>query len=224
MSDELGRTRRYNAPEVLPPASQVVTHAPEVGNLPQGFLGMSIFARARYAGEQKQFEAYTRLVSAKNALIRVLAEQRRLVEDFEYASERVRNLDDIRETARQDVRNKLQSVKVQSEALKAETELTALRAETEKERLLYERDRLRQMREGLNASPKERAAPRSMADKFKEVGDEIEELERAVQAYRADQIRKAGGEENLSEDAKRLISQFEFVRNSAVNDVMAKLA
>src|SRR4051794_17650050 len=123
MSDEYGQTQKYNLPEVVPPASHSVTHAPEVGNLPQGFLGVSLFARARYASEQKQFEAYTRLVSAKNALVRVLSEQRKLIEDFEYASERVRHLDDIRETARQDVRNRLATVRAQGEALKTETEL-----------------------------------------------------------------------------------------------------
>jgi hypothetical protein len=189
-----------------------------VSNLPQGLLGMAIFARARYASEQKQIEAYNRLVDAKNALIRSLNTQQALVVEYAIAAERIRNLDDIRETARLEVRNQLAGVR-------AAGELAALRVEVEKERLQLERDQYRQRREALNAPPAA-SQPRSkatMADSFKQVGDDIEEIEQAYARLRAEVIGRAGSEENLSEEDRRRLQQFELLRDNLLNEAMGAL-
>lgn len=216
MSDDEGEPKRYPAPEVLPPISRSVSLAPEVSDLPQGLLGMSLFARARYASEQKQFEAYRQLVAAKNALVRVLTEQRSVTEAYVIASERMRHLDDIRAVARLEVKARLDGIKAQGE-------LSQLQFETEKERLMYERDRYRKMREGLNAPPPEAGGKTTFANQFNDVCSEIEELERAFEDYKAEVIARAGGEGNLSEDELRRLGQFEMVRDSALNDVLGKL-
>jgi hypothetical protein len=216
MTNDGNGPKRFSAPEILPPIPQSVSLAPEVTSLPQGFLGMSLFARARYASEQKQFEAYTRLVSAKNALVRALTEQRILTVQYVEASEEVRNLDDVRERARLRMRAEMG-------ALRQSADLAELRFETEKARLEYERDRYRKMRDDVNA-PKERATDRpkkSMADAFKEVGGEIDQLIESFNEYRAERIRKAGGEENLTDEERRRFTQWELVINNHINDAMA---
>lgn len=204
--------------EVLPPISRSVSSAPEVSNLPQGFLGMAIFARARYASEQKQIEAYNRLVDAKNALIRSLNVQQSLAVEYAIAAERIRNLDDIREAARIETRNQLAGVR-------ASGELAALRVDVEKERLQLERDQYRQRREALNTTPAS-SQPRTkatMADSFKQVGGDIEEIEQAYAKLRAEVIGRAGNEANLSEEDRRRLQQFEFLRDNLLNDVMGAL-
>ena len=78
--------------ELIPASPRSVSLAPEIAHLPQGMLGMGFFARARYASEQKQFEAYSRLVDAKNGLLSALTEQQNLIVGFEIGRERARNL------------------------------------------------------------------------------------------------------------------------------------
>jgi hypothetical protein len=218
MTDE--SERRVLDGEVLPASPRSVSLAPEVAHLPQGMLGMGLFARARYASERKQFESYTLLVRAKNDLLRELNEQQRLVVDYAIDGERSRNLDLLREGARQQIRN-------QVAAIQNEGELAGLRFETEKDRLLLERDRLRKARLDFNAPPTPPSGgggkKSSLADDFNDVGKEIERVERAYEELRAEIVKRAGGEGNLSEDQRRRLKQFELLRNKLLNDAMEAL-
>lgn len=205
--------------EVLPPLSRSISSAPEVSNLPQGFLGMTIFARARYASEQKQIEAYHRLVNAKNQLLVALTAQHVLALEYGIAAERLLNVDILRETARTEIRNQLN-------AMRNAGELAELGAAVEKERLQLELDRYRQQRAALNApaiSREARAKP-SMADSFKQVGDDIEEIEQAYARLRAEIIGRVGGEANLTEEDEQRLGQFEMLRNNLLNEVMGALS
>lgn len=205
--------------ELLPATPRTVSLSPEVTHLPQGAFGMSLFARARYASERKQFEAYTQLVSAKNTLLRALAQQQDLIVEYGVAAERARNLDDLREIARLEIKSKLARIR-------GDAELGSLRFETEKERLLYERDRLRKAREALNAPPVEPkpAAPKpTMAEEFEALSKEIEEIEGAYSRLRADIVNRAGGEANLTEEQRQRLGQFELLRDKLLQDVMQVL-
>lgn len=210
--------RRVLQGELLPPTPRAVSLAPEVAHLPPGLLGMSLFARARYASEQKQFEAYTRLVSAKNGLLRELKEQQQLLVEFTVQAERAQNLDDLRDIERQKIRNELA-------AIRREGEISNLRHETEVERLQFERDRYRKARLDLNAPP---ASPRpkpkaTMAESFRDVGKEIEEVEQAFEELRTAAIREAGGEEHLSPAVRDRLRQFELLRDQLINEAMGAL-
>lgn len=212
--------RRVVEGELLPPTPRAVSLAPEVAHLPQGMLGISLFARARYASEQKQFEAYTRLVSAKNGLLRELQEQQRLLVEFAVQAERAQNLDDLRDIERQKIRNELA-------AIRREGEISNLRHETEVERLQFERDRYRKARMDLHpppSSPPPKPKPQpTMAESFRDVGKEIEEVERAFEELRTAAIREAGGEEHLSPAVRDRLRQFELLRDQLINEAMGAL-
>jgi hypothetical protein len=219
-----GKDRRVLQGELLPASPRSVSLAPEVAHLPQGMLGVGHFARARYASEQKQFEAYTRLVHAKNDLLRALNEQQQLIVGYAVEGERARNLDDLREIARQEIRNQLAAVRQQGE-------IGALRHETEVERLMLDRDRLRKARQDFNTPPAPvPAAPQSpppkkntLADDFTEVGKEIERIEQAYEKLRAEIIQRAGGMDALTEDQQHRLKQFEVLRNRLLNEAMEAL-
>jgi hypothetical protein len=211
-SDEPRRPRQ----EILPPVSRTITSAPEVSTLPQGFLGMAIFARARYASEQKQVEAYHRLVNAKNALLQALNTQQGLAIEYAIVAEQLNNIDVIRAAARTEVHNRLAAVR-------AAGELDQLRFDSEKERLLLERDQYRQRRDRLNTPPAPPRPKESTAEAIKKVGDEIEEIEQAYARLREDFIAKAGGEGNLTEQDRQRLGNFQILRDSLLNDVMGAL-
>jgi hypothetical protein len=212
--------------EILPAVPHAVSEAPEIGHLPQGFLGISLFARARYASEQKQFEAYTRLVCAKNVLLQMLTQQRGLMVEYAIQSERARNLGSIRETARLHVQTELEQARSSLENVRIGREMNRFRFEAESERLRYERDYQRKAREALNTIPtKPEPAPKqTVADRLRSVGTEIDDIERAYAELRDGLIAGSGGEENLSDEQRIRLDQFEVLRNNILNDVMAELA
>jgi len=222
MSDE---PRKVLSGEVIPAGPRNVSLAPEVAHLPRGMLGMSLFARARYASEQQQFEAYTRLVGAKNNLLRALHEQQGLVVAFVEASERASQLDTIRAAARADVRNNLARIEAEGRRIARGEQLADAQAELELERLAFERDRLRKQRADFSAPPTP-STPRSkesMADRFREVGSEIEDVEKAFEEFRASKIREAGGEDGLSDEVRKQLKQFELLRDRYINDALGAL-
>jgi hypothetical protein len=208
MTDDT-RDKRVLSGELLPASPRSVSLAPEVAHLPQGMLGIGLFARARYASEQKQFESYSRLVHAKNDLLRALNEQQALIVDYAIEGERARNLDDLRAIARQKIQNELAGIR-------GDAELNGLRFETEKERLLLERDRLRKARLDFNAPPvaptKSPGKKSSLADDFNDVGREIEKVEAAYEELRAELIKRAGGG---AEPDRGPAPPFEAVRTAA---------
>lgn len=217
MTDDTAQKRVLHG-ELVPASPRSVSLAPEVSHLPQGMLGIGLFARARYASEQKQFEAYSRLVYAKNDLIRALNEQQSLLVGYALEKERALNLDDLRATARQEIQNKLRNVR-------QEGELSGLLFEAEKERLLLETARLRKARVDFGAPPATPAPNKktSLADDFNDVGHEIEKIERAYEELRSELIKRAGGEQNLTEDQRTRLKQFELLRDKLLNEAMEAL-
>lgn len=218
MTDNSARRVVYG--EIVPATPRSVTLAPEVSHLPQGLLGIGFFARTRYASERKQFEAYSRLVNAKNHLLAALIEQQRLLVGYAIADERVRQLDNFREIARLQVRHELSGIRRVGE-------LNELQLDIEKERLLLEHDRVRKARSDFNAPPappaNEPGKKPSLADGFEKVGKEIENIEQAHQRFSADVIERAGGEQNLSDDQRRRLRQFELLRDKLLNEAMEAL-
>lgn len=208
--------RRPQTGEVLPPLREVAVNPLDVQQLPQGILGSSLFARIRYASEQRQIEAYTSLVASQNALARALNEQGVLVVEHGKLSERVRNLDAIRLTARAQINNELS-------AILGEGELAALRLEAERERLHLQIEQTRKARSDLNAPPRTPPAPKTTADLFREAGKSIEDTIRAFEEFKQGKIKEAGNEEALSASDKRLLQSLEVMKNRIVNDIVSGL-
>ncbi len=205
--------------ELIPSSPRQVSFAPEVEHLPAGHWGIPLLARARYASERKQFEGYTRLVNAKTQLVRALADQRAAVQEFAWQSERANNLGTIQETAKQSVLNEWAAIHRQGE-------MAELAADAERERLLLVRDQYRLQREALNAPPAPSPPPKeeeTMAQAFARIFKDITEIERVFEESRLEEIRRAGGEQHLSEDQRRRLDQFVLLRDHLVNDIMAGL-
>ena len=226
--------------EILPPLHQTTSSVPDVASLPQGMFGTSLFARARYASEQKQIDAYTRLVRAKNDLVRELETQFHLTVSFARASARAAEMDTHRAVGRSQAHLELGLIDEQLEALaerrealnyrqdahKERRELDNLAYQEEKELRLLRIERARQAREQFLAPPgpaKTPKAPPTMAENIVKVGKELDEIEQAFASERIRRINAAGGEENLSSDERRRLGQFELMKNKALNDIIAEL-
>jgi hypothetical protein len=213
--------------EVLPPLRQTISSVPDVANLPPGLFGTSLFARARYASEQKQIEAYTRLVHAKNELVRELETQFHMAVSFARASERAGQMETHKAIGRSQAELEWGLLEEQRrEAGNERRELDKLAFEEEKEVRLLRVEQAKRSREQFLAAPVPAGAPKApptTADKLKSVGQEIDEIERAFADERERMIRAAGGEENLSDDESRRLGQFEMMKNKILNDVMAEL-
>ena len=243
MSDD-DRHSLANRQEVLPPLRQSVSSVPDVSQLPTGMFGISLFARARYASEQKQFEAYTRLVRAKNELASALETQFDLAVSFARASGRASQLPTYVEIGKSQAALELGLIQEQLDELKSRRESATLLNEARKERRELENlahqeaKELRQLRinqakraneEFLNPPapppppPPPKASP-TTADKIREVGQEIDEIERAFADERKRMIASAGGEANLSADAQRALGQFEVRKNSLLQEVLGALS
>ena len=219
--------RRVIRGEIIPAAPRSVSLAPEISHLPQGMLGMGLFARARYASEQKQFEAYTRLVDAKNALIQALTSQQGLITAFALEANRARYLPELKEIGRLDIQGTLAAIHRQAALDERRFENEKMRLENEQDRLLFERDRLRKARDDFNnppAPPPSVASKKSsLADDFENVGKEIEAIEQAYARMRADIIERAGGEQHLSDDDRERLNRWELLRNKLLSDAMEVL-
>lgn len=208
--------------EVLPPNPRSVSLAPEVSHLPAGMLGMTLFARARYASEQRQFEAYSRLVYAKNGLLRALTEQKQLMVNYALEDERAQNLDSLRAIARLQIGGQINEILRKGE-------IDALRHDIELERLMLDRDRSRRAREDFNVPRAPSDAPMSstkkptLADDFGKIGKEIEEIEQAYEQLRSDIIERAGGEDRLTGDQRDRLRSFEMLRDKLLNEAMTAL-
>jgi hypothetical protein len=55
------------------------------------------------------------------------------------------------------------------------------------------------------------------------VTKDIEEVEREFQKFKAEMVRRAGGEENLSDEQREHLKRFELLRDKLVNDAMEVL-
>jgi hypothetical protein len=223
VSDSDNSTRRLAKAEVLPPLALDASAPMDVAHLPRGVLGVSLFARARYASEKKQVEAYHRLVSAKNALLRAFTEQQGLIQTYAAQAERAYNLDDIRETARLGVRRELMLARQQLAATETEVSLRGLRAELEKESLELELARLRKARAEFDAGPTNSGGKRTIADKFEDVGKEIEEIEASYEQLRTEMVTRAGGEDKLTAADRHRLGQFALLKEKLLNDAMEAL-
>ena len=233
-----------NRQEILPPLRQSVSSVPDVSQLPTGMFGISLFARARYASEQKQIEAYTRLVRAKNELVSALETQFDLAVSFARASGRASQLPTYRKIGESQAHLELGLIQEQLDDLKSRSEMANLANQARIERreldnLAYQEEKeLRQLRidqvkrareEFLNppeppAPPPPPKAPPTTADKIREVGQEIDEIERAFGDERKRMIAAAGGEGNLSAEARRALGQFEVRKNNLLNEVLGGLS
>ena len=215
--------------EILPPLRQSINSVPDVSQLPPGLFGTSLFARARYASEQKQIEAYTRLVRAKNELISALETQFHLAVSFARAAERAGQMETHRAVGRTQAHLELGLIQDQLDGLKERRELTNLAYQEEKEIRLLRIEQAKRAREQFMAppepaeAPKAPKAPPTTADKIREVGKEIDEIERAFAEERERRTSEAGGEANLSEDARRSLGQFEVMKNNLLNEAMGAL-
>lgn len=224
MSAEKEERRTVTRVEVLPPTTPSVALPPNVRNLPQGLFGMPLMARVRYASEQKQIEAYQRLVAAKNGLLRSLQEQQGLVEGFAGSAERARHLDDIREAARLDVKTELARARQRHADSLNDAETRQLQGEVGKTRLQIELLQLQRERERLE-NPAAHADParQTVAERFESMRKEVEEIEAAHAALYAKMVAEAGGEENLSAVDRHRLEQFGMMRERFVSSVMEAL-
>ena len=207
--------------EIIPAAPRTVSLAPEISHLPQGMLGMGLFARARYASEQKQFEAYTRLVLAKNALMQALTSQQGLIIAFALEADRARYLRELKAIGRHQIQGTLTAIQRQAE-------LDEIKFQTTKNLLTAEQLRSQNMLDDLLSPPPAPApaAPAmkpSLADDFENVGKEIEAIEQAYGRMRADIIERAGGEQHLSDEDRERLNRWELLRNKLLSDAMEVL-
>lgn len=229
--------------EILPPLRQSTISVPDVSQLPTGLFGTALFARARYASEQKQIEAYTRLIRAKNELARTLETQFDLAVSFARASGRASQLPTYRKIGESQAHLELGLIQEQIDALETRREAAERFSEAQKERReldnldFQEQKAVRKLRidqanrahdEFLNppeppAPPPPPKAPPTTADKIRAVGQDIDEIERAFADERQRMIDAAGGEANLSAETKRALSQFEVRKNNLLNEVLGAL-
>lgn len=197
--------------EVLSPLSGQISSAPDVSRLPQGAFGMAFFARARYASESKQIQAYETLVRAKSRLVEALTEQGRLLEGYALQAVRAQELDTLREIERLKIR-------AQRADLETATRIAQLRGQIEIEQLEQHLANLRK--------PSAASAPREkpgLADQFVDLGKEIDEIDRAHARLRADLVARAGGEAKLSDDDRHRLSKFDLLREQLLNQAMEAL-
>lgn len=242
MSDD-DRYTPTNRQEILPPLRPSGTSVPDVSQLPTGLFGTSLFARARYASEQKQFESYTRLVRAKNELLSALETQFDLAVSFARASGRASQLPTYRKIGESQAHLELGLIQEQLDALETRREAAERFSEAQKERReldnldFQEQKAVRKHRidqanrahvDFLNppeppAPPPPPKAPPTTADKIRAVGQDIDEIERAFADERQRMIDAAGGEANLSAETKRALTQFEVRKNNLLNEVLGAL-
>lgn len=225
MSDENKGSLAYRQ-EVLPALGHSVSSVPDVSQLPQGLFGTALFARARYASERKQIEAYSRLVRAKNELLGLLKTQFDLAISFAAASERASQMETYRQIGRTQADLELGQIEDQLATLRERRELTNLAYEEQKLHSQMRIKRAERELEQLRAEPAPQPPPTSpltTADKIREVGRQIDEVEHAYTQERERMIRAAGGDEKLSDDARRRLGQFEMVKEKLLHDVLAGL-
>lgn len=218
-----------NRQEILPPLRQSVSSVPDVSQLPTGMFGISLFARARYASEQKQIESYTRLVNAKNLLVSALETQFDLAVSFARASGRASQVPIYREIGRSQADLEFGLIQDQIDGLKERRELNNLAYQEEKARRQLRTAQANRALEQFKTPPEPAEVPKApqppptMADKIRKVGMEIDEIERAFTEERDRRVRAAGGEDKLPAGEIRRLGQFELMKNKALNDIIAEL-
>lgn len=210
MNSERGESDVNDRPIVprRPLQGQVLPPLREDLQLPPAPLRIPLLARMKYRSEERQIEAYTRLVAAKNLLLSVLDDQRLLLIAREISIERMDNLSSIREIERLKIRNELK-------LLEKDAELEELLRSVQIEEL---RVRLGQAKR-LNAELENPTPPppkRTVAEQIEEALVELREVDDLFNQRRDELIKAAGGVANLSEDERQTLERLEILRRTHV--------
>lgn len=185
---------------------------------------MAMFARARYASEARQIECYNNLVRVKSTLLSALNEQQRLFAQYVTQSGELQNLDQLRETGRARVLAGLESAKKELRNLEREDRLADARAEAEMARLKFDAERYRKATADLTRPPDKGGSPRpTLADQLKQAGDDLDQINAAYEELRKREVEQAGGEENLSQNARDRLKQFEMLRDKLLTDALGSM-
>ena len=180
--------RRVIRGEIIPAAPRSVSLAPETSHLPQGMLGIGFMARARYASERKQFEAYTLLVRAKNELMRELTAQQGLITGLALEADRARYLPELKEIGRLDIQGTLAAMHRKAVLDEKHFQNEKTRLENEQDRLLFAGERLQKARADFNnppvPAPTVATKKPSLAEDFENVGKEIDGIQSDLRDFK----------------------------------------
>lgn len=193
--------RRALEGQVLPPLREDLA-------LPPAPLNIPLLARMKYRSEERQLEAYARLVEAKNALLDVLQRQRELLEAREISIVRIENLDKLREIERLKIDNRLT-------LLLKDAELEGLRKGVEIEELHVRLAEAKRRRAEIE-SPAPPAEKPTMGKRLATALENLREVDDVFKRQRAELIEAAGGEDNLTNDERQELERLEILRRTQV--------
>jgi len=162
----------------------------------------------KYRSEERQLQAYARLVEAKNALLDVLQRQRELLEAREISIVRIENLDKLREIERLKIDNRLT-------LLLKDAELEGLRKGVEIEELHVRLAEAKRRRAEIE-SPAPPAEKPTMGKRLATALENLREVDDVFKRQRAELIEAAGGEDNLTNDERQELERLEILRRTQV--------
>lgn len=218
--DNLGPRRVQG--EVLPTSPTSPNLPPDVSHLPRGFLGMALTARARYASETKQIEAFHRFVSAKNQLLIALNEQQQGIEQHVRGNARLEHLPAIKAAAGLNALADLELAQQRLAGLRVSGEIAALDRHIERKRKELELARLTKEQEDWEAG-RARSNANTVAERFDQAAKEIDEIEAAYQKRYRDEVARAGGEDRLDAEVRTRLQRWKQLKADLLQNVMEAL-
>lgn len=183
--------------------------------LPAAPLGIPLLGVLRNSWEKGQVESYTELEKAITAHVVALKEQLeqkgQLIDSEAHWEGRVSQLAALREKS-------ANAVTQETEALIAQGTLAQRKAAVELARADLELKKLLKEAENLDSSPAVAPRPPSDSDKLAGVLKHVRDLEGSFDAHIAEIIKEAGGEENLTDDARRHIDHVQMLKATKIAD------